>query len=137
MLDKMMIDGGKVQKKTKKTKQPKYSYKILEVGIDVDGDGVPDGDLVIRTTIKTGKEERVFVPYEKMKQIADQAKTADEVEKMKLVKENGTRQTINETQTLAIEDKTNFFQYVKQGAGMQIGRVAVDAAIDGLSGLFD
>ena len=112
-----------------------FKYTIEK--IDIDGDGIPDGDLISQWKVtKTGKKtlvSRKFVPIKKIKEIVDNLPTTN-AKKISYKKSLPTEPTIAPVQ---IQDKTHFVQYMKQGAGNEIGRVAVDSLADALGNLFD
>lgn len=105
--------------------------------IDVDGDGIPDGDLV--TKYINGKVvSRKFVPLTKLKKIAaniqnQNVKTPKSAPKM--VYKN-IPQVQDTNKPVLIQDKTGFAQYIKAGAGHEAGKLATDAVVDGLKDLF-
>lgn len=107
--------------------------------IDVDGDGVPDGDLI--TKISKGKiVSRKFVPYKKLKEIADTVKTSGKVvgaKKLKIQKKRPLPTNEPVTNPVIVQDQTTFGQLIKQGAGREIGKISVDVVADELGKLFD
>jgi hypothetical protein len=116
--------------------------------IDVDGDGIPDGELVIHYI--NGKiKSKKFVPLKKLKKIANDVEKISKAENKKNNKTPKTPpktpkmiyKTIPEVQEtdkpVLIQDETKFAQYIKAGAGNQIGRLATDAVADALAGLFE
>jgi len=106
--------------------------------IDIDGDGIPDGDLI--TMWKKGKAvQRKFVPFKKIKQIVDSSAQLAQVpvkKRVKVVKRIRTPTPEGEQQPVQIQDKTTFGQYIKAGAGTQIGRIAIDAVASKIGELF-
>lgn len=109
--------------------------------IDVDGDGIPDGDLV--TMFVNGKVvSRKFVPHEKMKQIADNAvaqqpQTPGTGRQKRLIYKNVP--AVPDPQRngpVMVADQTGFAQYIKMGAATQAGALATNAVVDGIAGLF-
>jgi hypothetical protein len=127
-------------------KNPRYVSYSVEA-IDVDGDGVPDGDLV--TQYVNGKVvSRKFVPHKKMKQIANKA-----IKAAKQPATPGQPQTPQQRKRLIyksvpqvpdpqkngpvmVADQTGFAQYLKMGAATQAGALATNAVVDGIAGLF-
>ena len=106
--------------------------------IDIDGDGIPDGDLVKKLQKGAAGWKVVsqkFVPAEKMQMIAANAIAAGQYGSKEQVVYQ--RQPINEdNKPVIIKDETNFGQYVKEGAGLQLGAGAVAIAFAGLASLF-
>ena len=104
--------------------------------IDVDGDGIPDGDLVKEYEGDKLLSQK-FVPKEKMAEIVDNAlnqQNGNSGPKEKIVYKNEPQNIDNKP--IVIKDNTNFGQYVKLGAGFEVGRGAVDLLFFGLSELF-
>jgi hypothetical protein len=110
--------------------------------IDVDGDGVPDGDLV--TMFVNGKVvSRKFVPHEKMKQIADNAAAQQPTtpkapgrQKRLIYKNVPAVPDPQRNGPVMVADQTGFAQYIKMGAATQAGALATNAVVDGIAGLF-
>jgi len=107
--------------------------------IDVDGDGIPDGDLVSKYV--NGKLiSRKFVPLTKLKKIADNSSSKTNVQnnsskKSKVIYKN--LPNVQDTdKPVLVQDTTGIAQYIKQGAATQAGRLATDAVVDGIKGLF-
>lgn len=105
--------------------------------IDVDGDGIPDGDLI--TMWKKGKVvKRKFVPFKKIKQIVDSATQTEKVHvknRVKIVKQI-KQPNLEQSNPIQIQDKTTLGQYVKMGAGTEVGRVAIDVIASKIGELF-
>jgi hypothetical protein len=126
----------------------KYHYVVEPV--DVDGDGVPDGDLVKQYEGKKLISTK-FVPVSKLKKIAKNvSKVAKEEEKIaKSQKTSVPKERIvyksqpsnSNVKPVVVKDGTNFGQYLKAGVGMgagfAVGHMAVDAVADGIGGLFE
>ena len=109
--------------------------------IDVDGDGVPDGDLV--TMFANGKVvSRKFVPHQKMKEIADNAATLQPAtpkagrQKRLIYKNVPAVPDPQRNGPVMVADQTGFAQYIKMGAATQAGSLATNAVVDGIAGLF-
>ena len=107
--------------------------------IDVDGDGIPDGDLVSKYV--NGKlMSRKFVALTKLKKIADNSSSKSNVQdnsskKSKVIYKN--LPNVQDTdKPVLVQDTTGIAQYIKQGAATQAGRLATDAVVDGIKGLF-
>lgn len=133
-------------------KEQKVQYTVES--IDIDGDGIPDGDMV--TKYVNGKvHSRKFVPLSKMKQISkdvnkitkkDTPKTtkpkteSSSLRSPKEAKEKIVYKNIPDVadtqKPVLIQDTTGFGQYVKAGAGMAVGSAAVNVAIDAFAGMF-
>lgn len=112
--------------------------------IDVDGDNVPDGDLV--TQWKNGKVvSRKFVAYKKMQEVTNQILEAPRVAKNKAIKVTKRRPvvapkieaTAAPENRVIVQDDTGFMQLMKQGAGHAAGSIAVNSAVNVLKGLFE
>lgn len=128
------------------------NFKYTIEKIDIDGDGVPDGDLISQWRVKAGKPDalmgRKFVPFDKMEKIAKKVITANAEAKAskasakasRASKVRLTRRAISDPNQsdapVQVQDKTNFVQYVKLGAGVEVGRLAVDAVAGALADLF-
>jgi hypothetical protein len=112
--------------------------------IDVDGDGKVDGDLVTKWRLKKDGSKVVvshkFVAAAKMQQIAKQvqAQTSSLVKTSKTLKtyKGATPPPAQTTLPVQVQGDTNFSQYIKLGAGVEIGRLAVDTVAGALSDLF-
>ena len=121
---------------------PKTNETYTVVTIDVDGDGIPDGDLV--TKFVNGKVvSRKFVPHQKMKQIVDNAaaqqpQTPKTGRQKRLIYKNvpATAPDPQRNGPVMVADQTGFAQYIKMGAATQAGSLATNAVVDGIAGLF-
>ena len=108
--------------------------------IDVDGDGIPDGDLV--TKYVNGKViSRKFVPLSKLKNIAKNIKTVQNqnvktVSKSPKMIYKNIPPVQDTNKPVLVQDTTGFAQYIKAGAGHEAGRLATDAVVDGFKSLF-
>jgi len=104
--------------------------------IDVDGDGIPDGDLVKEYEGDKLLSQK-FVPKEKMAEIVDNALNqpkSNSGPKEKIIYKNEPQNIDNKP--IVIKDDTNFAQFVKAGIALEVGRGAVDLLFFGLSELF-
>lgn len=113
-----------------------FNYTVE--AIDVDGDKVPDGDLV--TQWKNGKVvSRKFVAYKKMQEVTNQILAAPRVAKKKAIKVTKRRPVVTPSaeNRVVVQDDTGFMQLVKQGAGREAGSIAINSAVDVLKGLFE
>lgn len=113
----------------------KVQYTIE--AIDVDGDGVQDGDLV--TKYVNGKiHSRKFVPLAQLKKKLKQTNLKPSIgeKPQKLVYKQVPQNMENTSKPVIIQESTNFGQYVKAGAGMTVGSLAVNTVFDGLASLF-
>lgn len=115
----------------------KLRYEI--VSVDVDGDGIHDGHLVIQ--YKGNKVvSRKFVPLKALKTLYDAVpKKTPRQKQVSIVKDQRPKTPLEQTpkrEVLAIEDKTSFGQYVKFGAGAELGREGVSMFTDALGNLF-
>jgi hypothetical protein len=139
---------------------PREQYTVEP--IDVDGDGIPDGDMV--TKYVNGKVvSRKFVPMKKIQQIvaksmASSAASSASRPKKARAPPSATQGMVyaswaglgggcaptykrlpevqESNKPVLVQDSTGFAQYVKAGAGMEAGRLATDAVVDGLEDLF-
>jgi hypothetical protein len=140
-------------------------FQYTVEAIDVDGDGVPDGDLVTKWRIKKDGTravvQRKFVPTQKIKALvgkaaasAAAANVASASASIKAkAKAKKTKAATSATsylktfkgqeapatmaqQPVQIQDKTQFAQYMKMGAGLEVGRIAVDTVASAISDLF-
>lgn len=103
--------------------------------VDVDGDGIPDGDLVKQYDDDRLLSQR-FVPADKMQALAKNAtqEAANTGRKEQVVYQ---RQPLHEEQKpLVIQSDTSFGHYVKAGAGITLGSVAMEGVLSGLGALF-
>ena len=114
----------------------KTSYTIEK--IDINGDRIPDGDLV--TKYVNGKiVARKFVPLKDIKKLAKKKNTLQTPvkEKIKLYSIKNLQQTANQGDNkVVVQNESSFGQYVKMGAGIEVGKLGVDALADGLGNLF-
>lgn len=105
--------------------------------IDVDGDGIPDGDLVSKY-INGKLLSRKFVPLTKLKKIVDNSSSnvQDNLSKKSKVIYKNLPNVQDTNKPVLVQDTTGFAQYIKQGAATQAGRLGTDAVVDGIKGLF-
>lgn len=112
--------------------------------IDVDGDGIPDGDLV-----KKYKGDKLvsqkFVPSKKMKEVLDEAvkyasQTPSAPKKEKKEKVVYSRMPGDENKPVIVKSETAFGQHLKAGvglgAGAAVGATVVHGLFEGLGNLF-
>ena len=133
-------------------------FQYTVEAIDVDGDGIPDGDLITKWRVKKDNTrtvvQRKFVPIQKIKALVGKAAmatataaaaaataTAVVATKAKAPVYVKTFQgkvppASMEQQPVQIQDKTQFAQYMKMGAGLEVGRIAVDTVASAISDLF-
>jgi hypothetical protein len=125
--------------KKKATKQKAKEQFTVEP-IDIDGDNIPDGDLV--TKYVNGKVvSRKFVQLKKLEAIADGVNTTANASSTNTRGANKFvyKQMPNITETekpVLVQDSTGFAQYMKMGAGLTAGQIATTTVFDGLKGLF-
>lgn len=127
----------------------KITYNVLP--IDVDGDGIPDGDLI--EMVKNGKViSRKFVPKEKMKKLAKEIKETEKkngkekktkvifkekaLNKKETPSVNTTATSPTEQPIVRVADATSFGQSLKTGAATGIGITAGSMLVSGIAGLF-
>jgi hypothetical protein len=115
--------------------------------IDVDGDGIPDGDLV--TQYKNGKiVARKFVPTTKIKKLVEsQVKAQDTVQQISAKRIPKSRNVAvraqipenmaSTQQAIVVQNRSGFGEYVKAGAGVSLGAVAVSGLMSGLAAIFE
>ena len=116
-------------------KKEKYHYVVEKL----DAEGIK-GDLVKKYQGKKLIAQK-FVPADKMKMIANDAKEAEE----NAIKENKSspktqvvyKKEPSANKPVIVKDETNFGQHVKAGLGFGVGFVAVNAIFNGLGELFD
>ena len=112
--------------------------------IDIDGDGIPDGDLVKEYRGDKMLKQK-FVPLKKMEQIFDNAihksyRSPDRVgeKKEQIIYKREPQHP--EDKPLIIKDETSFGQNLKQGLGLgvgvAVGETVVQGIVAGLSELF-
>ena len=122
-----------------------FQYTVESV--DVDGDGAPDGDLVTKWRVKADGTRAVvarkFVPKAAVRAVVQKAVVASRKPSRGTPPRRQLRTYRGQTppaaqaqQPVQVQDKTNFGQYVKMGAGVEIGRLGVDAVADALGDLF-
>lgn len=105
--------------------------------IDVDGDNIPDGDLV--TKYVNGKvASRKFVPISTLKKALKTKPTppVKQDKKEKIVYKTVPKDISSTNKPVVIQDGTGFGQYVKAGAGATLGSLAVSKLFDGIGNLF-
>lgn len=107
--------------------------------VDVDGDNIPDGDLVKKLQKKADGSWQVvsqrFVAAAKMEQIATQALGATGGPREQVVYQRNPAN--EENKPVIIKDETSFGQHVKAGAGVTLGANVVQGVFDGLAALFN
>lgn len=128
----------------------KITYNVL--AIDVDGDGIPDGNLIEK--IQNGKVvSRKFVEDKKMKTLAKEIKKTENDNKKEkktrvvfnektlnkkdnnVTKENIT--TPQEQPIVRVADATTFGQSLKTGAATGIGITAGSMLVNGIASFFE
>lgn len=135
----MLVKKGKLRKKKGGNGNQGDIRYVIEP-LDIDGDGIPDGDL-----IKQIKNDKViaqkFVAKKKLENIVNQA--IQYSENHHSTPANHNEQIIYkrdpqhpEDKPVIIKDDTNFGQYVKMGVGVTVGEVLVKGLVSGLSSLF-
>jgi len=105
--------------------------------IDVDGDNIPDGDLV--TKYVNGKvASRKFVPLSTLKKTfkSKQVPTEKQGKKEKIVYKTVPKDISSTDKPVVIQDGTGFGQYVKAGAGATLGSLAVSKLFEGIGSFF-
>jgi hypothetical protein len=144
-------------------KAPKVQFTVES--IDVDNDDIPDGDMVCKY-VDGVLVSRKFVPHDTMAEIAVRAgrQSSSRNARMSAAKnaakapQNAAKAPQNAAKApnagaqklyqnvpdvaqtdkrVIVQEDTGFGQYIKAGAGMEAGRLATDAVVDGLMGLFD
>lgn len=126
----------------------KQKVQYTVESIDVDGDNIPDGDLV--TKYVNGKVvSRKFVPLAKLKQVVKEAEAEAKVAEAKTASSSsrtpsGTRMvyknmpSVDKTdKPVVVAEQTGFGQYLKAGAGTEAGRLITDAIFTGIASLFN
>ena len=138
------------------TRKPRY---VVEA-IDIDGDNIPDGDLV-RKYIGNKLVAQKFVAYDKLKKIADKAINKAKLETRKteeMAKARGLKRVPTEkrerilyknpppenrdnSNRVIVEQDTGLGQYLKMGfgvgAGAAVGNAVGETAVDGFASGFD
>jgi hypothetical protein len=113
-------------------KQTRYVVK----SVDQDGDGIPDYNIIERYVDNKLIDYKV-VPIEKLKKIASKIKVPKEVSKVPKQKVVYSKIPAETDAPLVVQNQSSFGQYVKAGAGMKLGAVAMDGLISGIGSLFD
>lgn len=123
-----------------KSKKVQYTVEA----IDIDGDNIPDGDLV--TKYVNGKVvSRKFVPLKKLKKAVKDAQAQQMANNApptprtpggsRIVYKN--MPNVQDTDNpVMVADQTGFGQYIKAGAGLQAGSMATEAVVSGIASLF-
>lgn len=124
---------------------PAKKVQYTVEAIDIDGDNIPDGDLV--TKYVNGKVvSRKFVPLKKLKKAVKDAQVqqmANDAAPATPRTPGGTRivyknmPNVQDTNNpVMVADQTGFGQYIKAGAGLQAGSMATEAVVSGIASLF-
>lgn len=125
---------------------PAKKVQYTVEAIDIDGDNIPDGDLV--TKYVNGKVvSRKFVPLKKLKKAVKDAQAhqqnANDAAPATPRTPGGTRivyknmPNVQDTNNpVMVADQTGFGQYIKAGAGLQAGSMATEAVVSGIASLF-
>jgi len=127
-------------------------YRFLIEKIDIDGDGIPDGDLIKRYLGDKFIDQK-FVPIDKYNKLNDIIKDTNNIKpsksnpKVKMIyKQKDYTNKINNNQLptdqrIIVQDNTGFVQKLTSGLGnglgLGIGMAGANAIADGISGLFD
>ncbi len=128
----------------RKTKGGTNEFRYEIEKIDVDGDGINDGDLIKQIRISDNKViAQKFVPIKKIQKIVNNAleqsykspnKQGEQKQKIIYVREPKEP----DNKPVIIQDQTNFSQYVKQGVGMGVGWTVGETVTEGIfSGIGD
>jgi len=107
--------------------------------LDVDGDGIPDGDLV-KEYVGDRLVRQKFVALDRLKNITEaaianaQAASPIPEKPQKVVYERMPAHP--EDKPVIVQSDTSFGHYVKAGAGLQLGSIAMNGVASGLASLF-
>lgn len=127
----------------------KQKVQYTVEAIDIDGDNIPDGDLV--TKYVNGKVvSRKFVPLKKLKKVVKDAQAQQQANNSMGLNAPATPRTpggsrmvyknmpaVEDTdKPVMVADQTGFGQYIKAGAGLQAGSMATEAVVSGIASLF-
>lgn len=120
--------------------QKKFTYVVRP--LDVDGDGIPDGDLIEKVNIKTGEVvSRKFVTSAKSKKIVNSLPRAPvpKTQKQRVVYKDSqiNRMEQQQQQPIMVADQTTFGQSLKTGFATGLGREAASSLFDAVGGLFE
>ena len=108
----------------------RYRYTVLPM--DVDGNGIPDGDIIEKFDIKTQKVvSRIFVPKKDLDKIVKDMKVAE-----KTANANANAKVAPSDSIVRVKEKTSFLQSLKTGFGSGIGHAAAGAMVNGIGKLF-
>ena len=139
-----MVARPKKDIKKSVVKKEKFKYKI--VPIDVDGDGIPDGDLIEKIDKSGAVVSRKFVTNKKMTKLAKEVKkvqkenptekTKKVVVSKKRIDDPSYNQNIQDQQVIRVADATTFGQTLKTGAANGIGLTAGSMLVNGIADFF-
>jgi hypothetical protein len=113
---------------------PKFTYRVRP--IDIDGDNIPDGDLVEKVNAKGQVVSRKFVPKDKMEELAKTlpAPKTTRTPKQRVVYKDNNMEA--QQQPVMVADQTSLGNHIKAGFGLGLGASAGQALFDGVASLF-
>jgi hypothetical protein len=103
--------------------------------IDVDGDNVPDFNKVTKYNSKGNIVSERYVKVDALKSMLGKPRAATNPASAERVVYNHMPANAQDKPVI-VKDDTGFGQYVKLGAGVELGRLAVDGLAAGLGELF-
>jgi DNA-binding beta-propeller fold protein YncE len=112
----------------------KTRYVVEKVEID----GLPKGDVIKQYNGKKLVAQK-FVPAKQLQKIAAKAKKVQEEDTKSAAPSPKKKIVYSRTPAnneVVVKNKTNFAEYIKLGAGVGIGMLAVEAVFDGVAALF-
>lgn len=116
--------------------KPRIHYIIEK--LDVDGDGIPDGDLV-KKYVGNKLVSQKFVPVARIKKIVRNAQlksnsNASPAQERIVYQRSPSKPPADKP--VVIQSDTHFGHYVKAGAGLTVGSMAIEGLVSGIAGLF-
>jgi len=123
---------------------PPLKERFVIEPVDVDGDNVADFHKVTKYDASGKAVSERYVKVDALKRMLSKPRRTAAPSRLGAPPAGGTERVVYnrspanaQDKPVIIKDETSFGQYVKLGAGVEVGRLAVDGLVAGLGGLFE